>query len=199
MGAPAERLKSARIEAGYESAAAAARAMGTPAPTYSGHENGTTDMPRKAAIRYARFYGVSLDWLLTGSGEGRRRTKVPVICYVGAGAEVHPIDDHPKGQGIELVEPPPGVTDCVAARIRGDSMHPLRDGWLIFWRKTEDGVPEGCMGALCVVQVKDGPTLVKELRRGSKRGLYRLESWNASPREDVQIEWASKVLDIRPA
>lgn len=77
-------------------------------------------------------------------------------------------------------------------------MHPLRDGWLIFWVRDQPGVPEECVGQLCVVQVKDGPTLVKEVRRGSKKGLYRLESWNAPPREDVELEWASKIIDIRP-
>lgn len=146
----------------------------------------------------AKFFGVSIDWLLTGSGEGRRRHKVPVIGYIGAGAEVHTIDDHPKGQGLDLVDPPQGISDCVAARIKGDSMHPLRDGWLIFWAKHQDGIPDDCLGELCVVQVKDGPLLVKDVRRGTKKGLYRLESWNAPPREDVAVEWASRIIDIRP-
>jgi hypothetical protein len=59
-------------------------------------------------------------------------------------------------------------------------------------------VAEECLGKLCVVQVKDGPTLLKTLKRGSRRGLFRLESWNALPREDVKILWAARVIDIRP-
>jgi hypothetical protein len=197
MKTPGDRLKRARIEAGYGSAAEAARAMGVPTPTYQGHENGSAGLPR-AAERYAAFFKVSLDWLLTGKGGTRRPAKIPVICYVGAGAEIHPIDDHPRGQGIELVEPPQGVSECVAAIIKGDSMYPLRDGWLIFWAKDQDGIPNECLGQLCVVQVKNGPTLVKEVRRGAKSGTYRLESWNAPPREDVSLDWAAKVTDIRP-
>lgn len=172
--------------------------MGVSPPTYLGHENGTTGIRRGAAIRYAAFFGVSIDWLLTGKGSSGRATKIPIICYIGAGAEVHPIDDHAQGQGIELVEPPQGISNCVAAIIRGDSMHPLRDGWLVFWSKKVDGVPDECLGALCVVQVKDGPTLVKEVRKGTKKGCFRLESWNAPPREDVRLEWASRITDIRP-
>lgn len=197
MNSPGDRLKRARLDAGYASAAAAARAMGVPAPTYQGHENGSAGLPR-AAERYASFFGVSLDWLLTGKGKTRRASKVPVICYIGAGAEMHPIDDHSQGQGIEMVDPPQGVTDCVAAIIRGDSMYPLRDGWLVFWTRHQTGVPEECIGQLCVVQVKDGPALVKEVRRGSQKGFFRLESWNAPPREDVRLEWASRIIDIRP-
>jgi hypothetical protein len=77
-------------------------------------------------------------------------------------------------------------------------MHPLRKGWLVFWRKDHDGVPDSCIGQLCVVQVKDGPTLLKELHLGSRKGLYTLTSWNGPARTDLKIEWASPVLDIRP-
>lgn len=195
-----DRLKKARIAAGYESAAAAARAMGDVSRfTYSQHENATRGIPRDAAIRYARFFGVSVEWLLTGKQSKQNIRRVPVIAYIGAGSEVFPMDDHAQGTGLELVDPPTGLAqDCVAAIIRGHSMHPLKAGWLVFWAKDQDGVPEDCLGALCIVQVRNGPTLVKDLRRGSKPGLYTLESWNAPPREDVDVEWASRIIDIRP-
>lgn len=198
MDSPANRLKKIRAQAGFATATDAARAIGMPPPTYLGHENGTTALRRGAAIRYAAFFGVSLDWLLTGKGTSGRAAKIPVICYIGAGAELHPIDDHPRGEGIEKVEPPQGVTDCVAAIIRGSSMHPLRDGWLIFWAKDQDGVPDEAVGQLCVVQVHNGPTMVKEVRKGTKKGHYHLVSWSAPIREDVRLDWASRIIDIRP-
>jgi phage repressor protein C with HTH and peptisase S24 domain len=199
MESPADRLKKARKDAGYATATDAARAMGVKPPTYLGHENGTTGLRRTAAIRYAKFYGMSLDWLLTGVGEGRRERLVPVVGYVGAGAEMHPFDDFPMGQGLEHVEPPPGEGDCLALRIRGDSMHPFQEGWLVFYRRDFEGVPENCVGQLCVVQVKDGPILVKILRKGTRKKAWRLESWNAATRDDVKLDWASKVIDIRPS
>jgi phage repressor protein C with HTH and peptisase S24 domain len=193
----AERLRKARIAAGYDSPTDAARALGIPPPTYLGHENGTTKFTRKAAL-YAKKFNISLDYLVTGRLPKTYNLLVPVIAYVGAGAEVFPVDDHARGRGLEMVDPPAGLgDDCVAAKIRGDSMYPLRDGWLVFWCKDQAGVPEECIGQLCVVQVKDGPLLVKDLRKGSKKGLFSLESWNAPTREDVQLEWASKVEDIR--
>jgi hypothetical protein len=77
-------------------------------------------------------------------------------------------------------------------------MHPLKEGWLVFWSKDQDGVPEDCLGQLCVVQEAGGAMWLKDLRKGSKKGLYTLESWNGPTREDVHLEWASRVRDIRP-
>ncbi len=57
---PHQRLRLAREQAGFARASDAARAMGIEEPTYLGHENGSRGLSR-AAARYARFFGVSLD------------------------------------------------------------------------------------------------------------------------------------------
>lgn len=68
----AERLRQARLATkGYADAAAAARAMGVKVPTYLGHENGSRGFASQAS-RYADFYRVNLDWLLTGRGRMKR-------------------------------------------------------------------------------------------------------------------------------
>lgn len=61
------RLQIARERAGYAKPADAARAMGVKAPTYFGHENGSRAFDRVAS-RYAKFFKVSLDWLLDNRG-----------------------------------------------------------------------------------------------------------------------------------
>jgi DNA-binding XRE family transcriptional regulator len=192
------RLKEARKLAGYVRGSEAARAIGIPESTFLAHENGTRGFPVDVAERYARFFRVNFDWLLRGHGKPRGSDLVPVIGYIGAGAEVFPVDDYPQGGGMEMVEPPPGVPNCVAARIRGDSQWPLRDGWTVFWHREQEGIAEDCIGKLCVVQVHEGPLLLKELMRGSRPGKWTLQSWNAPVRQDVRVDWASKVLDIRP-
>lgn len=69
MGTPlSDRLVAARKLAGFESAADAARALSVPEPTYLAHENGSRGFRAKAE-KYARRFGVSLEWLLTGRGE----------------------------------------------------------------------------------------------------------------------------------
>jgi DNA-binding XRE family transcriptional regulator len=65
-----ERLKIARAAAGFESAKEAAAALGVKEKTYQGHENGSDGFPIASAIKYARRYGVTLDWLLAGRGVG---------------------------------------------------------------------------------------------------------------------------------
>jgi hypothetical protein len=105
------------------------------------------------------------------------------------------------GGGLEEVEAPEGVghSPVVAVRVRGESMHPMRDGWLLFYRRDRQGVPEECLNRLCIVKLADdGPLLVKELRRGYGAGRYLLYSWNAPPLEDARLEWAAPVLSIRP-
>ena len=138
----------------------------------------------------------------TGPGSGfREPARVAVVGYVGAGQEIFPHDDHALGGGLEEVEAPEGVgrQAMVALRIRGESMHPMREGWLLFYRRDQQGVPEDCLNRLCVVKLAgDGPLLVKELRRGYKPNYFILSSWSAPPIEDVRLDWAAPVLSIRP-
>lgn len=65
-----KRLIKARVSAGYDTATLAAEALGVPYQTYATHENGSGGVPVKPAIKYAKKFKVSLDWLLTGKGRG---------------------------------------------------------------------------------------------------------------------------------
>ena len=113
------------------------------------------------------------------------------------------IDDHAMGGGMDSAPRPPDSPhdDLVALRIRGNSMRPLREGWLVYYRRDADGVDEGtCLNQLCVVRLVDGRTLLKELRRGYQAGHYNLHSWAAGADviEDVAVAWASPVSAILP-
>lgn len=72
-----DRLRSARIKAGFDSAAAAARAFGWPISTYAGHENGQRGFTPAVAERYADAFKVSVEWLTYGSGTPRRQSGPP--------------------------------------------------------------------------------------------------------------------------
>ena len=78
MSKPCDRLRRARLEAGYPTGTAAAQAMGVNEATYLGHENGSRGLGR-AAGRYAKFFGVSVDWLITGRGTPKPGQKHPVV------------------------------------------------------------------------------------------------------------------------
>lgn len=164
-------------------------------------ENGNTPKETHVA-RLAQLAGQHpAEFVYGRPGEASRRIAL-VVGYVGAGQQVFPVDDHALGAGLDEVDAPSeiGVRTVVAVCVRGDSMHPMKDGWLLFYSRDQEGVPEDCVGKLCVVQVADdGPLLVKDMRRGYTPGTWTLLSWNAAPMEDIRLAWAAPVLSIRPA
>lgn len=168
--------------------------MGISKPTFTSHENGTRAFYEEDAERYGRALGVHPVWLLTGHGAPSRRFSVPVLGYVGAGAEVISIDDHAPGAAQERVDLPFGDTmEIVALRVQGDSMYPAyRDNDLLFYDR-EPLPPRECLGRECVIRLVDGHTYIKLLTKGGQPGRYTLISYNAPPLEDMEVEWAVPV------
>lgn len=199
----ASRLVMARKAAGYESARQAADALQMPYPTYAAHENGIRGIGRRAE-RYARHFGVSLDWLVRGVGRGPRVSTpgappaasrpVRLAGFVGAGQEIYHFEDNEAG----WVEAPPGVSEFTeAVEVRGDSMLPLyEDGTILYYSMQLD--PASMIGKRCVVRLEDERILVKSIRRGSEKGLYTLVSLNAPDIEDVALQWAAPIDWIKP-
>lgn len=128
---------------------------------------------------------------------------IPVVGYVGAGAEVLAIDDHEKGGGLEEIEPPyDGLSpSTVAVRVRGNSMYPtFRDGDLLLYDRQDNGDLVHLIGKDCVVSLQDGRKFIKQLKR-LPTGEYYLYSVNldAEPIFGVEIEWAAKVKIVLKA
>jgi hypothetical protein len=133
---------------------------------------------------------------ITGfSAPVERKTRVAqALGYVGAGAEVTPVDDHAQGAGLEEVEIPAGVPDdAVLVIVRGDSMYPRYfDNEFLFYHRDQRS-PIEFIGRECVVALEDGRIFVKVLRKGSN-GFFNLESWNAATLENKAVQWAAPVL-----
>lgn len=81
---PGDRLRAARLRAGYGKAVDAARAFGWEPPTYHAHENGTRGLTARAAEKYARAYRVQPSWLLFG-GPHDGEERVPVSGQTPSG------------------------------------------------------------------------------------------------------------------
>lgn len=119
--------------------------------------------------------------------EGAVRT-IPLAGYVGAGAEIFPMDT------LGYVDAPPGVagSKTVAVQVRGDSMLPVyRNGDLIYYDDHQS--PEDLRGRDVVVELEDGRCMVKQLMAGSQPGFWTLLSHNAAPILDAKIVWAARV------
>jgi hypothetical protein len=193
-GGQGQRLKTARIRAGYGDATTAARRFGWTIPTYLAHENGSRGFGVERAKGYAEAFKVSALWLLTGEGSSASNVKIPVSGYVGAGAVIYPGDDSTGPGGIEEVDLPPGVYgDYAAFKVRGDSNYPAyRNNEIIFVLK-EGGPPYEYLNRECVIRTEDGRRLLKTLTPGSKKDHFTLISFNAPPMLDERVEWASPV------
>lgn len=162
MGTPeSDRLMQARRKAGYASASDAAKALGVKEPTYMGHENGSRGFKKASAEQYARRFGVSLEWLLTGRG-GIERTasgssagssdksaspkfvKIPLLDTVAAGKlrapnSQIPIEDVPLLAFADL-----GRGEWFALTVQGDSMDRLSpDGSRIIVNKADRNLVSG--------------------------------------------------------
>lgn len=196
-----ERLAWAREKAGYETATDGAHAVGEKVPTYIGHENGTRGFGREKAAKYARRYGVSLEWLLTNRGQPKPQKdtdgskQIPLVGYVSAGGATTFVD---AGELGEVDAPDDAGPNTVAVEIRGDSLGPLFDRWLVFYDDVRRPVSTDLIGRLCVVGVSDGRVLIKKLKRSRARGLFHLLSQTEDPILDVEVEWAARVKIMVP-
>lgn len=199
---PSDRLREARLGANFKDAVDAARAYGWKDSTYISHENGTRGLKPAVAARYAKAFKVPAEWLLYGKprkAEGRQEAPglVPLVGYVGAGAEAYFFGD---GSKLDDVKAPAGATEeTVAVEVRGESLGPLFDRWLAFYDDVHRPVSPDQIGKLCVVGLRDGRILVKKIQRSRARaGLFHLLSNTEAPILDVEIEWAAKVINMVP-
>ena len=76
MSEVCDRLKAAREAKGLGSAREAADWLPVSYPTYAAHENGGKYPSRANIEKYARRFGVSVDWLLTGRKSGISESSV---------------------------------------------------------------------------------------------------------------------------
>lgn len=200
MQEPHERLRQARREAGYPDAASAARAYGWVEPTYYSHENGIRGLRRDTAERYAKAFHVPAEWLLFGKPRGRQaprpaRGTVPLVGYVGAGAEAHFTAAGELGE----VDAPDNATDStVAVEIRGDSLGSFFDRWVVYYDDVRRPITPDLIGRLCVVGLADDRVLIKKPQRSRTKGLFHLLSQTEDPILDVAVEWAARVRSMVP-
>jgi transcriptional regulator with XRE-family HTH domain len=125
---------------------------------------------------------------------------VPLIGKEGAGAVVL-WADHDGDLNLGEVDAPPDATETTAAlEVEGDSMPGVADpGSVLYYDERHDPPHESMVGKLCVAWCEDGRVLVKRLGFGSSPGLWSLVSVGGAVERDVALQYAAKVLWIRPA
>ena len=155
----------------------------------------------------AKLSGVPLEWISDNIGDPHEiRPSMPpgsehlasVVGYVGAGAAAH---YYAVSQGgLDTVPAPPDSdANTVAVEIKGDSIGPLFNQWLIFYDDVLSPVTPDLIGRLCVVGLMDDRVVVKKIRKAKTPGLYDLISNNDRDNiTDVEIIWAARVKHMAP-
>lgn len=129
--------------------------------------------------------------------------RVPIVGKIGAGGSVAfvALQEDERTDPEDTVLRPPGVSGkLVALIVEGSSMLPkYSDGDIIYIQRNHwEGVLPEDIGDDCAVRLKSGETYVKQLVLGSEPGRFTLRSLNAPDMENVEVEWATRVLFIMP-
>jgi transcriptional regulator with XRE-family HTH domain len=193
-----DRIAGARADRGW-SQIKLAKAVGQAQTTISSWERGRTEPTREDVQRVATALDVPVAQLESHdpSSPAERRT-VPVVGYVGAGAVAH---YYATGQGeLDRVDmPDKGSTSTVAAEIRGDSLGPVLEGWLVYWDDVRNPVTPDLHGRLCVVGLPNDQVLVKKLQATNTPNHFHLISNSAeAPMFDREVLWAARVISMTP-
>jgi hypothetical protein len=207
-----ERLRAARKKK-FRSGRLAALALHVPVSTYGAHERaelpGGRDYGPEEAKRYARRFGVSPEWLLTGrriapedlaftgGQDAPKKSTVPVVGYVGAGGEAH---YYAVSQGnLDEVEVPEIPTDISQIfEVKDTSLGPYFNRWMVFHDEPRDPPTPDLFGYLCVVALKDGRVLLRQIEPGVTEGHFDLIPQSGETIKDMQVAWAARVTTMAP-
>lgn len=190
-----DRIARARQAKGM-SQRALALAVGTAQTTISSWERNRTE-PTRADVERVALALLMKPSELEMSGADAEHRQVPVVGYVAAGSAAVL---YSEGQGnLDYVAAPDNAgPKTVAAEIRGDSLGPVLDNWLVFYDDVRSPVTPDMFNRLCVVGLADGRVLVKRLRPAAN-GLFHLDSNSNEPTlTDQTVEWAAVVTNMRP-
>ena len=197
-----ERLRWAREQAGYETAADAARARGWHVQNVRDHEADRRGVKPELAIDYARAYGIDKTWLLYGGSNPKAKDTidtVPIIGMVGADPSGRVLMTEGQMGQDSVPLPPGGTADAVALEVAGHSMRGVADdGGLVYFEDQRTPPSPDMLGHVVICQTEDGQVLMKRLLKGSERGLYDLESLAGPTLEDRRLAWAAHITAIVP-
>lgn len=131
------------------------------------------------------------------------KREIPVRGYVGANSQSFPFNTSNPGDFGSIEASDQDTDQTVALVIIGTSLGEFFNRWYVLYDDVRSPITDnliGPSGPLCVVGLSDDRVLLKKIERGSKRGFYNLLS-NAKDEpaiENVSIEWAAKVKNLRP-
>ncbi len=181
-----------------------AAAVGVSTATISQVETGKQGFTDTTLYAIASALKCTAGELLTraplGADEFGVMSVVPLMGFVGAGAEVEPDFEQVPDNGLDQVEVPFDLpADMIALEVRGDSMLPMYDpGTIIVVYREQRRSLESFYGQRAVVRTTDGRRFIKTIIKG-EGGRVSLLSWNAQAIQDVEVAWVGEIFTYFPA
>lgn len=122
----------------------------------------------------------------------------PIAGHLDGVLEAHLELDRDDVERVPGLAGAPHNTFALRAMTSGSALQSI-DGWLFFVvLPPTDGVPPEAISRLCLVQLKNGPWLVRWLRRGYRAGAWNLEAlFGGLQQRDVDVAEATPILAIR--
>ena len=135
---------------------------------------------------------------VTGNTQIPSKSYVPLMGYIGAGAEIKPDIGQMPADGLGVIEVPFQMpANMIAFRVRGDGMLPVyQDGNVIFVYKYQRKPVEEFYGENAVVCTDSGERFIKTITRGADGA--NLVSWNAKVIENVKVNWIGEIFAVFP-
>lgn len=190
-----QRIKEARQARGVSQGKLAEK-INQAQTTISSWERGRTEPTREDVQRIADALLLTVAELeLERTPTGRT---VRLVGYVGAGAAAHFYAD--ADDPNEMVDAPENATAAtVAAEIRGTSLGPAFDRWLVYYDDVHSPVTPSLHNQLCVVGLSNDQVLVKILKpAGAPNHFHLISNGSEEPIFDREVMWAAKVTGMKP-
>jgi hypothetical protein len=191
-----QRLRNARIGAGYKTATAAAAALRIPYATYAGHENGSRGIKQRDFEFYARMFGVSAAWLAFGTQDPEVRLRM-VDLFSPAFKAVEALEH----RVLEIVPPFPVPDGAVAVTVPDQRFEPFyfKDEILVVREQaTIDAVSHRTIFVLVGKsgELRKKVIIGKSLRFNNEKRLSDIQDVHGKVTLDVSIIWCGEIIGI---